>query len=193
MVDDRKKKKDGVLAKLATSTVVLVVMHYFGLSLWIVMGLTFFVLWGGGRFLPIRKEFLAVPLAIQGGHMLWMMVPLYYRFPDPVLIDIFLLAGGLIWFYLRPGLWSASFLCLYQTLAVLGDVAVLYHGILSVSVHQAIVTSITWHGLALISLALLHSKIKSYAKVNSIENAGGNSERTGSDLAVHPRSETAVT
>jgi hypothetical protein len=173
MVDDRKKEKDGVLAQLATGTAVFVIMHYFGLSLWIVTGLTIFVLWGGCRFLPIYKQFLAIPFALQGGHMLWMMIPLYYRFPDPVLIDIFVLAGGLIWLFLRPSLWSVSLLCLYQTLSVLAGVAVLYYGTLPVSVHQAILTHITWHGLALLSLALLHSKIKSYAKVNSIENADG--------------------
>ena len=112
--------------------------------------------------------------------MLWMISDLYYGFLSPILLDIFILAGGLIWLSLRPGLWPTSLLCIYQTLALFSNVIVLFYVSLAVNTHQALLVHITWRGLALLSM-LAYFIFRAYAKVGNIESPEGDGERTCRD------------
>lgn len=75
-------------------------------------GIVWIVAWNVApdRFRPMVPAF-----AVQAGHGLWMTFGLIYlrRF-DLSAIDLFILAAGLVWLWLRPGWPSVIFLTVFQ-------------------------------------------------------------------------------
>jgi hypothetical protein len=150
-------KKDIVFAELTAPILAMITVHYFGFSLGIPLFATLLLLCVGCRFFSVRKQFLLWPLAIQGGHMLWMIGDLYHGFWISALLEISLLAGGLFWLLLRPGgLWPTSLLCSYQAVALLISIVALFYISVDADMHPALFVNIAWRVLAMVSMMLAY-------------------------------------
>jgi hypothetical protein len=143
-------------------------VHYFGFTLAIPLFATIVVLYLGCRFLPVSKRFLLWPLAIQGGHLLWMIGDLYDAFGVSALLEFSLLGGGLLWLFLRPGgLWPTCLLCSYQAVALLVCIVALFYISVDANMHPALFVNIAWRALALVSMVLAYVIISGRAEARA--------------------------
>src|SRR5687768_15952461 len=93
-------------AEIANSLFAFISVHYFYWG--IPMLATVILSVAGSWIFPLRKQFLLLPMAINGGLLARMLYDLtYIVIPDDVWIwalsETALLTGCLIWFFLRPG------------------------------------------------------------------------------------------
>ena len=103
---------------------------YAGINLLIPIAFMFAAFAAGRRYMPEPRKTWLPPLAVQFGHLCWMLlggiitIITSHIVPD-IFVDVAVLGGGLVWLYLRPGLWPVIVLVLYHAicLIVLGKTA----------------------------------------------------------------------
>lgn len=96
---------------------------------------------------------LIIPIAVQGGHALWMALGLALlgRW-DLDLLDIVILVVGIIWLMIRPGFGPVALLVLYQLAALIVNSLVFGSTAVGSSDHKALVVHMFLRIISLIAL-----------------------------------------
>ena len=103
---------------------------------------------------PSRKPIIPA-FAIQAGHFAWMLFGalLLHRF-DLGLLDLAILAAGLTWLLVRPGLPPILFLGAYQFLALIINAYSFFHATFGTSAHKALLVHLCLRIAALTTMIL---------------------------------------
>ena len=158
-------EKQGSVGAKALNVVALIggaaVGQYAGISLLIPLFLTSAVWWLAKRFLPEHKKLVLPTFSIQCGHGLWMSLGFALLGTINLnIMDIVLLAGGLLWLLAKPSRGPLFLLGAYQLLAGTYNGYLFYEAAVGSSAHKALLVHIIWRVLALFFTAQLFMKLR---------------------------------
>jgi len=114
---------------------------YFSLSTILIPAIGIAIIWFlGNKYLDISKKPMLPAIAIEGGHLVWIIAGVFIIFalnPQNIieqfqfsffetLIEVIIFGALLIWLWRRPGMISGIFNIVYQFLAMIGVIYYLY-------------------------------------------------------------------
>lgn len=148
--DRAKQQQNKSAVGLVTSIAGIAVGWYVGVHI-LLPALSAGAIWLLGNYVlkPSYPGYLPA-LSTQAGHMLWLgLGSVLLGSWDAAFIDIFILAVGLLWLWIKPSAWPLVILCLYQ----LTSLGVNIHALISQPVgslqHKALVVHISLRALAI--------------------------------------------
>lgn len=130
-----------------------VIGYYCGLMILIPLAAGMVALLIARRFAPMALKPFIPALAVIFGHMVWMLVGVLITHTVALVIaDLIVIAAGLLWLALRPGLGPVILLGVYEALALVVNVAGIIHLDFGSVGHKALTAHIALRIFALVSL-----------------------------------------
>jgi hypothetical protein len=123
---------------------------YAGINILIPLSLTAAVWWAGKKLLSSSKQLYLPAIAVQTGHLLWLLVGLIYlRAYGLDLLDVVILCVGVTWLLLRPGLAPVLLLTVFQVLALAVNGVSFADATIGTNPHKALFVHMVWRLMAL--------------------------------------------
>jgi hypothetical protein len=115
--------------------------------------------WVGKKFLPPARLPFLPAIAVQTGHLFWILLGvLYLGRLDEGLIDVVVLGVGLSWLIVRPGLGPLILLTLFQAAALVANGYLFAEADFGTNQHKALLIHIVLRVVALFSMWYGHSQ-----------------------------------
>jgi hypothetical protein len=118
--------------------------RYSGLMLLLPVGAATAV-WAVVSRVEIRTpKYLLAAIAVQSGHVIWLLTALFISEGRTVLhlIEVVLMTGSLIWLCLSPGIWPVVLLTVWQSLVLLLTVEAFTEATVGTLAHKALLVHI---------------------------------------------------
>lgn len=123
---------------------------YSGLHLFLPLAATALAWWAGAKLLPESRRPVLPAAAVQVGHLLWLAFgQMVGRGLDRGVIDLVILAIGVVWLVARAGLAPILLLTLYQAWALVTNGGVFIGAEAGTLAHRALLIHLVWRLLAL--------------------------------------------
>lgn len=160
--ESAKSKALGIIGAL----IGIAVGRYSGANLLVPLAATALVWWGGKKILKDTKLLFLPALSVQSGHLLWLIFGLIYvgKFDENIL-DVVVLAAGLTWLVLKPGLGPVLLLGIFQAFALIVNVVLFLDAEVGTVMHQALLVHIIWRVLALFFMGQAYLKFRRSGEV----------------------------
>lgn len=134
--------------------------RYAGASLWIPGAATIVLLLLFTKT-PLRPKFFLGAIATTGGHVVWFLAASFLTQMWAVTApDILVLAVGILWLWLRPGLAPALFLGLIQFGLLAYNAYLLGLNPVGSLEHKALTVHCTWRLVAVVCLVIGYFKLR---------------------------------